>query len=130
VVSISYLRRLEHKREFPTIDEIVLNIMPLLKNGITPERQTILNVLETVAEHAGEDRWRPNEDGSARTRVVLKASLSDQILFGTIEQVRESIVVLRHRALCGLRVTQLFELFHSFAYPTPVGAQPAEYSRH
>src|SRR5262249_48604666 len=55
---VSYLRRLEYKREFPTFDQIVLNIMPLLKNGSTPERQTILGVLRTVAEHAGKDRWR------------------------------------------------------------------------
>ena len=55
---VSYLRRLEHRHEFPTFDEIVLNVMPLLKNGITPERQTILNVLQSIAERAGKDRWR------------------------------------------------------------------------
>ena len=32
--------------------------MPLLKNGITPEHQTILKVLETVAERVGTDGWR------------------------------------------------------------------------
>jgi len=55
---VSYLKRLEHRHEHPTFDEIVLNIMPLLKNGATPEDQTILKVLETVAERVGTDRWR------------------------------------------------------------------------
>ena len=43
---------------YPTFDEMVLNIMPLLKNGDTPEHQTILNVLETIAERYLHDRWR------------------------------------------------------------------------
>ncbi len=55
---VSYLRRLEHRDEYPTFDEVVLHVMPLLKNGITPERQTILNVLKQVSEHIGKDRWR------------------------------------------------------------------------
>jgi hypothetical protein len=32
--------------------------MPLLKNGTTPEDQTILTVLEEIAEHVGEQGWR------------------------------------------------------------------------
>jgi len=55
---VSYLKRLEHRHEHPTFDEIVLNIMPLLKNGATPEDQTILKVLESVAERVGTDSWR------------------------------------------------------------------------
>lgn len=55
---VSYLKRLEHRNEHPTLDDVVLNIMPLLKNGVTPERQTIHNVLERVAERIGKDRWR------------------------------------------------------------------------
>ncbi len=55
---VSYLKRLEHRGEQPTFDEVVLNIMPLLKNGITPERQTIQNVLEKIADRIGRDRWR------------------------------------------------------------------------
>jgi hypothetical protein len=55
---VSYLKRLEHLHESPTFDDVVLNIMPLLKNGITPERQTIQNVLERIAERTGKDRWR------------------------------------------------------------------------
>src|SRR5690348_15865258 len=30
---VSYLKRLEHRNEHPTFDDVVLNIMPLLKNG-------------------------------------------------------------------------------------------------
>jgi hypothetical protein len=29
-----------------------------LKNGITPEHQTILTVLEDIGERVGEDSWR------------------------------------------------------------------------
>ncbi|HVS80957.1 MAG TPA: DNA methyltransferase [Pyrinomonadaceae bacterium] len=60
---ISYLRRMAHQKRNPTFDEIVLNIMPLLKNGETPKSQTILNELEKLAVHVGEDRWRLVETG-------------------------------------------------------------------
>ena len=55
---VSYLRRLELRGQYPTFDDVVLNIMPLLKNGVTPERQTIRNVLERAADHIGKDRWK------------------------------------------------------------------------
>jgi tRNA G10 N-methylase Trm11 len=55
---ISYLRRKGLEKKYPTFDEIVFNIMPLLRNGITPENQTILNVLKSVAEHIGHDQWK------------------------------------------------------------------------
>ena len=42
----------------PTFDEIVFYVMPLLKNGATPEGQTILNVLESIAERVGKDGWK------------------------------------------------------------------------
>jgi hypothetical protein len=48
--------------ETPDFDEIGLNIMPLLKNGTTPERQTILNVLESIAEHTTSGKWRLKSD--------------------------------------------------------------------
>ena len=60
---ISYLRRKELEHIFPTFDEIVLHIMPLLKNGLTPERQTILSVLEDIAETTGEEAWKLKENG-------------------------------------------------------------------
>ena len=37
--------------------------MPLLKNGITPENQTILNVLRTIADTVGKDNWRLKRKG-------------------------------------------------------------------
>ena len=43
---LSYLRSLELREEYPDFDDIVLNIMPLLKNGNTPEDQTILSIFE------------------------------------------------------------------------------------
>lgn len=54
---ISYLRRMESENKRPHFDEIVLAILPLLKNGITPEDQTILNVLEDIADRVGDDSW-------------------------------------------------------------------------
>ena len=60
---VSYLKRMEHLKHNPTFDDIILNIMPLLKNGVTPEHQTILNVLESIAERAGADCWRLNKNG-------------------------------------------------------------------
>lgn len=60
---IAYMRRMEHQYHYPTFDEIVLHIMPLLKNGNTPEHQTILNVLEDVADRLGHDQWRLRSEG-------------------------------------------------------------------
>lgn len=55
---ISFLRRMEREGKSPHFDEIVLNIIPLLRNGSTPEKQTILNVLEDIGEHLGQDSWK------------------------------------------------------------------------
>jgi len=55
---ISYLRRMEREGHNPSFNDIVFAILPLLKNGITPEHQTILNVLEDIAEPVGTDSWR------------------------------------------------------------------------
>jgi len=60
---LSYLRRMEREGKPSHFDDIVLSIIPLLKNGTTPENQTILNVLEDIAEHVGEDRWRLKKEG-------------------------------------------------------------------
>lgn len=60
---ISYLRRAERENKYPTFDEIVLNILPLLKNGITPENQTILKILNDIGQHVGHDKWRLKQDG-------------------------------------------------------------------
>lgn len=66
---VSYLKRMEHLKRDPTFDEIILDIMPLLKNGVTPERQTILKVLNTVGEHVGADRWRLSKSGQQELRL-------------------------------------------------------------
>jgi hypothetical protein len=55
---ISYLRRMEREKKSTTFDEIVMNIMPLLKNGATPDNQTILIILEEIAERVGKDSWK------------------------------------------------------------------------
>jgi len=60
---ISYLRRMERENKNPNFDEIVLAILPLLKNGTTPEDQNILSVLEDIAERVGEDRWKLKQEG-------------------------------------------------------------------
>ncbi|MBB1125801.1 type I restriction enzyme HsdR N-terminal domain-containing protein [Thiospirillum jenense] len=61
---ISYLRRLERENKIAIFDDIVLAIIPLLKNGVTPESQTILSVLEDIAYCVG-DGWRLKADGQA-----------------------------------------------------------------
>ncbi len=55
---LSYLRRMEIENKQPTLEDIEFAIMPLLKNGITPENQTILGVLEDMAERVGFDKWK------------------------------------------------------------------------
>jgi 16S rRNA G966 N2-methylase RsmD len=58
---LSYLKRMQHLNCNPKFEDIIFNIMPLLRNGMTPEHQTILNVLETVAKRVGTDSWRLTE---------------------------------------------------------------------
>lgn len=60
---IAYLRRMEHENYCPNFDEIVLHIMPLLRNGVTPEHQTILNVLEDIGERTGDGCWKMKKAG-------------------------------------------------------------------
>jgi len=54
----SFLTRMENQNKTASFDDIVTYIMPLLKNGITPEHQTILSVLENLGEHVGNGCWR------------------------------------------------------------------------
>jgi 16S rRNA G966 N2-methylase RsmD len=60
---ISFLRRMELENKITTFDDIIFHIIPLLKNGITPENQTVLSVLENIGEHVGDDKWRLKRDG-------------------------------------------------------------------
>ena len=59
---ISYLRRMTMLKKSVTFDDIVLYVLPLLKNGITPENQTISNVLVDIAVRTGEDHWEIREE--------------------------------------------------------------------
>ena len=52
---LSYLRRREREEKFSHFDDIIMAIIPLLKNGTTPENQTVLSVLKDIAEHVGEE---------------------------------------------------------------------------
>jgi hypothetical protein len=60
---ISFLRRMELEKKIPTFNEIIFQIIPLLKNGTTPENQTVLNVLEDIAERIGNDGWALKKEG-------------------------------------------------------------------
>lgn len=53
----SFLRRMERDNISVTFDDIVLKVLPLLKNGTTPEDQTILKVLEDIGQRSGDDHW-------------------------------------------------------------------------
>ncbi|MBB1125802.1 type I restriction enzyme HsdR N-terminal domain-containing protein [Thiospirillum jenense] len=66
---ISYLRRMERENKSAIFDDIVFAIMPLLKNGVTPESQTILSVLEDIAYCVG-DGWRLKADGQATLLLI------------------------------------------------------------
>jgi len=37
--------------------------MPLLRNGVTPESQTILRVLESIADEFGNNQWKLKQKG-------------------------------------------------------------------
>jgi 16S rRNA G966 N2-methylase RsmD len=60
---ISYLRKMERENKLPTFDEITFTILPLLRNGTTPEKQTISRVLEDIGEHVGDEKWRLRKGG-------------------------------------------------------------------
>jgi DNA modification methylase len=60
---LSYLRRMDREGRHPHFDDIVLSIIPLLKNGSTPENQTILSILSDIAERVDEDRWMLKTEG-------------------------------------------------------------------
>jgi hypothetical protein len=59
---LSFLRRMEREQKIPTFNEIIFHIMPLLKNGVTPEHQTILTVLQDIAERTGENGWKLKQE--------------------------------------------------------------------
>ena len=57
------MRQFAREGRYPTFDEITWEIMPLLQNGVTPDNQTILGVLEDIAVKIGEDQWKLKEAG-------------------------------------------------------------------
>ena len=59
---ISYLRRMERDNIPVTFDDIILELIPLLKNGTTPENQTILSVLEDIGQRSGDNYWTLKKD--------------------------------------------------------------------
>ena len=63
---LSYLKRKRQQKFDPDFSEIVQNIMPMLKNGITPEEQTILNVLKDLAWKMPSGRWRLRDSDQPR----------------------------------------------------------------
>ncbi len=62
----AFLTRRRKQGDDPEFSEIVQHIMPLLKNGITPEDQTILNVLRKLAQETPARRWRLLDEGQMR----------------------------------------------------------------
>jgi 16S rRNA G966 N2-methylase RsmD len=60
---LAYLRRCKRNDKHPATDEIIWHIMPLLKNGVTPENQTILNVLKRIADRVENDKWQLKGEG-------------------------------------------------------------------
>jgi hypothetical protein len=53
----SYLTRMERENKPADTDGIILHILPLLRHGTTPKEQTILGVLEDIADH-DESGWK------------------------------------------------------------------------
>jgi len=54
---------MQRENKTPHFDDIILYILPLLKNGTTPEHQTILKVLESIAQRVGDDCWTLKREG-------------------------------------------------------------------
>lgn len=63
---LSYLRRMDLEKKVAHFDDIIWNTIPLLKNGTTPDNQTILKVLEDIAERVGTDSWQLRKGGQMR----------------------------------------------------------------
>ncbi|MEO7045286.1 MAG: DNA methyltransferase [Ferruginibacter sp.] len=62
----SFLVRKNLENKSAHFDEIVLHILPLLKNGNTPENQTIISVLEDIGEKIDKDSWQLKRTGQGK----------------------------------------------------------------
>lgn len=60
----SFLRRMERENKSVTFDDIILEVIPLLKNGTTPKNQTILSVLEDIGQRSGDNYWTLKKSGT------------------------------------------------------------------
>jgi len=60
---ISFLRRMERENKPVTFDDIILEVIPLLRNGTTPENQTVLSVLEDIGQRSGDNYWTLKKSG-------------------------------------------------------------------
>jgi len=59
---------MERENKEANTDSIILHIMPLLHNGHTPAKQTILSVLQDIAIPYGKDCWRLKTKQQMRIR--------------------------------------------------------------
>ncbi|GHT21210.1 hypothetical protein FACS189419_01740 [Planctomycetales bacterium] len=59
----SLLNRNERLGKESHFSDIVLEILPSLRNGSTPDNQTLLGVLQDIAEPVGNDCWRLKKGG-------------------------------------------------------------------
>ena len=48
---------MERENRSVTFDEIILEVIPLLKNGTTPKNQTVLKILEDIGQRTGDNCW-------------------------------------------------------------------------
>ena len=68
---LSYLRRENRQNNYPDFSDIVYGIMPLLKNGKTPEEQTIKKVLNDIAIHDEKDGYLLKENDKNQDQLTL-----------------------------------------------------------
>ena len=57
---------MEIEKKHPTFEDIVYEMLPLLRNGSTPSSQKILEILEDIGEHIGGNKWRLRRLGQQR----------------------------------------------------------------
>lgn len=65
---ISYLNKAKRQGKKATFDDICLEIIPLLKNGVSPSKESIYKILQQIAigdKESGE--WRLKEKGEERS---------------------------------------------------------------
>jgi hypothetical protein len=59
---LSALNRAKSEGKSLTIDEIIMDVLPFLRNGITPDNQDIITELEKIALSRDNEHWelKPN----------------------------------------------------------------------